>query len=107
MHGIHDGSTLPCMTCSNNACCKLPRAMKMPTTPTPYATLLSSRCSSIVYRIPVPPWRHNRRSRGSKPTSHVPSSTAWHACWWINLSPPTPAHPQLIVLDFDDTEDPV
>src|SRR5205823_4431945 len=40
-----------------------------------------------------PPWRHNRRSRGSKTTSHAPSSTAWPACWWINFSPPTPAHP--------------
>src|SRR5438309_11773309 len=40
-------------TCSNNACFKLPRAMKMPMTPTPCATIPSSNCCSITCRKPV------------------------------------------------------
>ncbi len=32
-------------------------------------------------------------SRALKTGSHAPNSTAWRGCWWINLSPPTPAAP--------------
>ena len=104
---IHAGSTFPCMTCSNNACYKLPRVMKMPTTPTPYATILSSSCSSIVCRIPVPPWRHNRHSRGSKTMSHAPNSSVLARVLVEQFITSYARPPQLIVLDFDDTEDPV
>src|SRR5262249_45648324 len=72
---------------------QLPRAMKMPTTPTPCATIPSSNCCSIACRKLVPPWLHNRRYRGLKTASRALNSTAWRWCWWINVSPPMSAHP--------------
>ena len=92
-HAIRDGSTLPSTTCSSNACCKLPRAMKMPTMPTPCATIPSSKCCSIACPKAVPPWPRNRRSHALKIASHAPNSTAWRGCLWINLSPLTTGRP--------------
>ena len=46
-------------------------------------------------------------SCGLKTASRVPNSTVWRSCWWINFFASYVSPPQLIVLDFDDTEDPV
>src|SRR6266496_1240050 len=59
---------------------QLPLAMKMRTTPTPYATILSSNSCWIGCQRPVPPWPHSQRYRALKTASHAPSFTAWRWC---------------------------
>ena len=96
-------STLPQKTCSNNACFKLPQAMKMLTTPTRSATISSSNCGSIACLKPAR-LAHNRRSHGLK--THLTHRTLPHGAGVAGaiyrlLCQGTHG----IVLDVDDTED--
>src|SRR4029453_9108526 len=94
-HGSHAGAPVPCLTCAHNACAPWPRALQRPPTPTPDATLLSARCSALVCRLPVPPWRHHRHARGATTRSHAPHAPGWHAGWGSTLSPPPPVPPSV------------
>ena len=61
----------------NNGFFKLPLAMKMPTMPTPCATIPSSHSSSIGCPKPVPPWPHSRPYPALQTASHAPRFIAW------------------------------
>ena len=91
--------------CSNNACFKLPQAMKMLTTPTRSATMPSSNYCSIACLKPARLWRHNQRWHGLKTASHAPNYYRMALVLLEQFIASYARAPTVIVLDVDDTGD--